>query len=233
LNTDPAPENVGVKLSSRGRRRKEVSKKIQIAHRRAQLLKELERNPAITMPELAERFKINEQTVWRDMKAITTFYQNRAMDSREAWVGKMLQHYDSIYAQADAAWEKSCEDKKVKVVQAGGEGGGFTQSRKESQHGDSSLLKTKLTALAAMSKLLGLDAPTKVNAELTIHLAGIPEISGLAARLLQEYGAPPEATARLLAGARTIIAKLAGPIDAPVDVAMEGLGDEGEGEGEE
>ena len=223
------------KATPSSRRRKAASQRILAARRRALLMRELERHPSVSMPELAAKFKTSESTVGRDKKAVDGYYKARATDSREAWLGHMLMHYESIYTQADEAWEASCKDKKVHVVQSGG----FTQSRKESQSGDAAMLNVKTGALAAMTKLLGLDAPTKAsltvtNTETTAMLQGIAQIC---VRAMMELGATGEELGRFTAN---VTAFLDGPeraakaqglsLEAPEDDDEIEVGAEAEGE---
>lgn len=234
MTRDPAPQSE-IKKPRKSRRRVEVNGRIKVAHRRAKLMGELERNPAVTMPELAELFKVSESTVMRDMIAIATFYRKRAGDSREVWLGRMLQHYDAIYGKAELGWQKSLEDRVVKTERAGGEGGGYSESKREGQSGNPSFLAEQNKALAAQAKLLGLDAPTKVHTSVSLEASVMPEFAGLVVRILSEVGAPPEAIGRFVSGAKTIIMRLSGgAVDAAAQASIgyDG-GDEDGGEGDE
>ena len=133
---------------------------IKIAHRRRQIASALEREPSVFFKDLAKRFSVDPSTITRDLQAIREYYESRAADKREVWLGRLLRHWEAVYGKAETGWLASTETRVVTKVRDGdSDEGSYTETTTEERDGNPSFLAEQRGALMAMAKLLGLDAP--------------------------------------------------------------------------
>lgn len=237
--SEPAEENSKAKAGKDRKQTIRRKKKIIIAQRRAKLIRELELHPAVSMPELASRFKVSEATVYDDFRKLLVFYRERAMQSREAWIGEILRRHESIYSKAETGWLASLKPVKTTKRQVGGEGGGFESVEETTMSGDGKFLVVQQNAMTAISKLLGLDAARKVDVNVSLTADAIPKIAALCVRFLSRAGGVElvgefrKAVMELMGGSQSAGAKTLDAIAGPARIAEEAGDGEDFGAGED
>lgn len=154
--------------------------KKRIINQRQMLVAEiLEREPEATQAEIAEQLlvyglKPSQPTISNDIKALKRVHWMRASRAMEAIKARLLDEYQTIYAEAMAAWYLSLEDKQVLVAENVSKPKKEqdvdkaierikAMERTEGQSGNPALLAQAQAALKAIREMLGLDEAAKVS----------------------------------------------------------------------
>jgi len=118
------------------------------------------------MPQkaIAKRLGVGVATVNRDLKAVHARWQEFAVESRDAWVGKELQRIALVEREAWRGWRRSLKDREIVNTKktSGGDGTKAEASKRtEGQAGGPQFLGRVLDCIARRCDLLGLDAPQR------------------------------------------------------------------------
>lgn len=196
----------------------------------------IRRDPDIHAGALAAELGVSQSVAYKYRLAVEQLYERRAVAAREHQIGRQLMAYHRVIEQAEEGILKNLEAATEHTVseEAPANGGGASirkTVKKSSGRFDGALLRVKMDAFARIDKLLGLEAPTRVQTSVTLEASVMPELAGLVVRILSEVGAPPEAIGRFVSGAKTIIMRLSGgAVDAAARAA---IGDDGAADADE
>lgn len=113
-----------------------------------------------TKVQIAAELGVDESTVRHYVKKVHAEAAKLTTDLAQAKQRELL-----LLAEAERetwqAWERSTQDAVTETVRTLPEGGVQTETRREGQAGDASLLKRLIEISDRRAKLLGLDAPTR------------------------------------------------------------------------
>lgn len=160
---------------------RKARKKRIINQRHMYIAEILEQHPEIEQEQIAQMLaevyglkKYTQRTISNDLKTLKQTHWMRASRAMEAIKVRLLDEYQTIYAEAMAAWYLSLEDKQVTVAEnvsrpiTEQEAGQAIErlkvmERTEGQSGNPALLAQAQAALKAIREMLGLDEAAKVS----------------------------------------------------------------------
>lgn len=123
--------------------------------------------------EIALRLGLSESTIIEDKKVITKRWQQEASKSIEIIVAAELQTLLEVEREAWEAWFRSNAEKKKELrenrVNSGGEDELIQRTQTENTYGDPRYLEIILNASAARRKLIGADAPARLDIKAMIY----------------------------------------------------------------
>lgn len=119
-----------------------------------------------SIAEIAAILTTDAAAVRRDLAAVRKQWSMEAATESEDRIAETLAGIRRIRLQAFAEWERSKLPAETTVDEiTEGEGSKRkTSKRKQGQHGDARLLSVALASIEAEAKLLGLNAPTGIDA---------------------------------------------------------------------
>jgi len=109
---------------------------------------------------------VTPQQVSRDLKRVREQWRSTSLQNYEQKVDMELAKADQVEHDAWVAWDKSIGQHTV-VMEKEARGGIETMTRTEVLHGDPQFLMTILKCIDIRCRILGLDAPTKIEASVT------------------------------------------------------------------
>lgn len=121
--------------------------------------------------KIAKKLGVSQPQVCQDIKTIRERYKQEQMEHRAVYVREKINQLRVVMDEAWEAWERSKRDALKKVEEEGTTGeGGYSKTRKEKARKDpaNEYLKTIVECLKQERELLGLDEPTKVDANLNV-----------------------------------------------------------------
>ena len=111
---------------------------------------------------IAKSLGLNYGTIWNDIEKTRQRWIDRACERRDVWVAQELAKIDKIEIEAWQGWTKSQQDATEHSQKRTKDGVEQTTKRK-GQAGDSQFLQVALKCVERRCRLLGLDAPTRVD----------------------------------------------------------------------
>lgn len=133
----------------------------------------------LTQAQIGELLGISQPAVSKWKKQIEADAQAAAAD-RAAEIATALETLTELEREAWEAWERSKHPAVTEVSESGrGAQGPIDKDRTTTQHqvGDASYLGQVQQALAQRRALLGLDAPTRADVQLTANVKGYRKVS--------------------------------------------------------
>lgn len=115
---------------------------------------------------LGRGYTVTWVSVWQDLRAIMVEWKREHMNTIEEYVLIELKKLDAIEVEAWEAWEKSKtvkERKKMKPAMDGDNALDCVELVEETTAGDPRFLDMLLNVQRRRAKLLGLDAPTRID----------------------------------------------------------------------
>ena len=120
-----------------------------------------------SQPKIAADLGISQAAVCKLLKRIETRLFRELSETVQRQSARQALRLDHLYAEAIRGWNESKADttRRRQRKTQGGKGDGATVAELvvENEHGDPRYLDVALKALADLRKLLGLDAPQKVD----------------------------------------------------------------------
>ena len=104
------------------------------------------------------------QAIHADLVALTTRWKAEALGDITEAKAQELARLDELEREAWAAWRRGMGRKQIRTTKTGGINGPEVSIRTEVLNGDPRYLATVLDCQQRRAKLLGLDAPAKVEA---------------------------------------------------------------------
>lgn len=133
----------------------------------------------LSQSAIGEMLGISQQAVSNWKKKIEADAQAAAAD-RAAEIAATLEALSELEREAWEAWERSKQPAVTEVEEHGtGAQGPIDKDRTTTEHqtGDASYLSQVQQALAQRRALLGLDAPTRTDVQLTANVKGYVQVS--------------------------------------------------------
>lgn len=128
---------------------------------------------------IGQHLDLNQSTVSRDLKAIQVEWKKTASTDFDAAKARELAKIDKLERTYWDAWERSCEDAQTKTLKAKGaitrqvagpdgpqfvqESPAETSTQTKAQGGDPRFLQGVQWCIDRRCKLLGIDAPVKIE----------------------------------------------------------------------
>lgn len=124
-----------------------------------------------TMTRIAQRERVSVATVFKDLEWVREQYLLRATQAREVSIAAELLKLEALEREAWWAWERSKqprEETQTERVDAKAARSKVSIKRHE-RDGDPRFLEVVRGCIEDRRKLLGLDAPTKIDVEMDIR----------------------------------------------------------------
>lgn len=147
------------------------------------------------IPQIAALHQVSVSTVAQEIKLAKTTWREQAYMSFDERLSEELAKIAEVEAAAWIGWEDSRQDKVVEITETTRAADGSKTkvvTRREGQSGNPTFLQTALAAQDRRAKLLGLEAPIKINAI----------VEEEAKKYAEAYGVDP---GQLLATAKDIV----------------------------
>ena len=127
-----------------------------------------------TQEQIAQKVGVKRPQISKDLKQIRKEWSSQRLDNIEEYITKHLKMYETVLLEASLAWEKSKGDNGTKKSQIKKKGKGKSKGlednsviqKMEEVNGDPRFLDIRLKTIREMGRLLGLDAPQKVELDL-------------------------------------------------------------------
>jgi len=120
-----------------------------------------------THAAIAEVIGVSRQMISRDVKDLLQRWRDDTALAIDEYKVRELQKIDRMEREAWSAWERSCEGKEKKMQRRGMTSGGEVDVKEQvltATCGDPRFMDIILRCIDRRCKLLGLDAPQKVDA---------------------------------------------------------------------
>lgn len=122
----------------------------------------------LTQEEIAERLKIDQSTVSRDLTAIRKQWEKERIKQRDEWTAEELARINMLEVTYWQAWAESVKDAEMERTKTRPEGGTEEIFERRGQSGNPAFLAGIQGCIDRKIKLLGLGADDKVGIALML-----------------------------------------------------------------